>query len=80
AITVASQGIYTEDNLSVFSKEQINQYFEPTKHNSYQVKKNIRKMIVFAPHNIAKDSPFVNVDLISCRNMLIYFQGELQQR
>ncbi|WP_430487689.1 CheR family methyltransferase [Priestia flexa] len=80
AIKVASQGIYTEDNLSVFSEEQISQYFEPTKHNSYQVKKSIRKMIVFAPHNIAKDSPFVNVDLISCRNMLIYFQAELQQR
>lgn len=37
-------------------------------------------MIVFAPHNIGKDSPFVNVDLISCRNMMIYFQAELQQR
>lgn len=80
AIKRASQGIYEEAEVHSFSAAQINEYFEQTKHGSYQVKKTIRKMIVFAPHNIGKDSPFVNVDLISCRNMMIYFQAELQQR
>jgi two-component system CheB/CheR fusion protein len=47
---------------------------------SYRVKKIIREMVVFAVHNIVKDPPFINLDLLSCRNVLIYMEQELQNR
>ena len=79
SIKTASQGIYESELLSEIPSYIKETYFEPAG-EKYQVKKTIRKKIVFAPHNIAKDSPFVNIDLISCRNMMIYFQPELQQK
>ncbi|MCE4048522.1 CheR family methyltransferase [Bacillus sp. Au-Bac7] len=79
SIKTASQGIYDSELLSEIPSYIKEKYFEPAG-EKYQVKKTIRKKIVFAPHNISKDSPFVNIDLISCRNMMIYFQPELQQR
>lgn len=79
SIKAASQGIYDSELLSEIPSYIKEKYFEPAG-VKYQVKKSIRKKIVFAPHNIAKDSPFVNIDLISCRNMMIYFQPELQQK
>ncbi|MCP4574998.1 MAG: PAS domain S-box protein, partial [Deltaproteobacteria bacterium] len=48
--------------------------------NTFQVKKQVREMIVFAVHNIAKDPPFSKIDLLSCRNLLIYMDGALQKR
>lgn len=44
------------------------------------LKKEIRDSIVFAPHNIAMDPPFTNMDVVSCRNLLIYFSSELQKK
>jgi two-component system CheB/CheR fusion protein len=48
--------------------------------NAYQVVKPIREMVVFARHDLVKDPPFSHLDLISCRNVLIYFNSRLQQR
>ena len=47
---------------------------------SYQVVPELRQSIVFAPHNVIKDAPFTRVDLVSCRNMLIYLQPAVQQK
>ncbi|MDT8859577.1 PAS domain-containing protein [Alkalihalobacillus sp. MEB130] len=79
AIGKASVGEYAGQAIVGVSKERLERYFDYDG-SSYQVKKEIRRMIIFAPHNIAKDSPFVNLDLVSCRNMLIYFQSSLQQK
>ncbi len=79
AIKAAGQGIYPEEIITSLPSSYIPKYFDKVG-KQYQVKKEIRRMIIFAPHNIAKDSPFVNIDIISCRNMMIYFQPELQRK
>ncbi|NBD24481.1 PAS domain S-box protein [Paenibacillus sp. T1] len=77
SIEYASQGVYSESINSHLSEDDIARYFIKDD-GMFQVTKEIRKMIVFAPHNIIKDPPFSNLDLITCRNMLIYLQPEMQ--
>ncbi len=48
--------------------------------DSYRVRSDIRKMVVFAPHNVLSDAPFTGVDLVSCRNLLIYLRPSAQNR
>ena len=57
----------------------LDQYFEHTS-GGYLVGEKIRKMIVFAKHNIFRDAPFSKLDLIVCRNMFIYVKPEMQQK
>jgi two-component system CheB/CheR fusion protein len=47
---------------------------------TYQVKKDLREMIVFAQHNLIKDAPFTRLDLLCCRNVMIYLTTELQRK
>ncbi|WP_170885595.1 CheR family methyltransferase [Bacillus alkalicellulosilyticus] len=79
AIKKASTGTYSLHSVLGISQERMERFF---RHDGdrYKVRHNIRDKIIFAPHNIAKDSPFVNLDFISCRNMLIYFQPDLQKK
>lgn len=79
SIDFASQGIYPERLVSGLPPELLKRYFVNI-HDAYHVRKDIRKMVVFAQHNILKDPPFINLDVISCRNMLIYFQAEMQRK
>lgn len=79
AIAVAQKGFYSEGNLSDVSDDIIEKYFDK-KEGGYVVKDLIRKMIVFARHNIFRDAPFSRLDLIVCRNMFIYVKTEVQQR
>ncbi|QPC45740.1 CheR family methyltransferase [Mangrovibacillus cuniculi] len=79
SIKVASQGIYRQSIVTGFPSSYITKYLRKVE-EGYQVSKVIRRMVVFAPHNLAKDSPFVNLDFIICRNVMIYFQTELQQK
>ena len=46
----------------------------------YRIRKEIRELLVFAPHNVCKDPPFTKLDMISCRNLLIYLDGDAQRR
>ncbi|MCZ8511412.1 PAS domain-containing protein [Paenibacillus filicis] len=79
SIDFASQGIYPETALEDLPRRLVKTYF--TRHGDvYSVNKDIRKMVVFAPHNITKDPPFSSLDLITCRNMLIYLQPEMQRK
>jgi two-component system CheB/CheR fusion protein len=48
--------------------------------STYRVKKNIREMLIFAPHDILKDPPFTKLDLVCCRNLLIYLESVLQKK
>ncbi|MFH0736730.1 MAG: chemotaxis protein CheB [bacterium] len=61
------------------SKERLNDFFT-IEGNSYHIRKEIREMLVFATQSIIKDPPFTKLDLISCRNLLIYFNSELQKK
>lgn len=79
AIAVARSGVYAEASLVGVDPEIVNKYF---KHEGgfRRVAKSIRDQIVFARHDIIKDPPFLRLDLIACRNLLIYFNTELQNR
>ncbi|WP_339702344.1 chemotaxis protein CheB [Algoriphagus aquimarinus] len=79
AIKKARSGIYTKADVEGLSASQLETYF--TKNNGgYEVNKVIRDMCVIAPHNFLKDPPFAKMDLISCRNVLIYMDTFLQQK
>ncbi len=60
-------------------KERLNRFFT-SEGNIFHIRKEIREMLVFAPQSIIKDPPFTKLDLISCRNLLIYLSTELQKR
>jgi two-component system, chemotaxis family, CheB/CheR fusion protein len=79
AVRFARHGIYPPSALGGLSKEQRGRYFVE-EDGSYQVKKQIRSMIVFGEHDLAQRSPFPSIDLVVSRNVLIYFSGELQRR
>jgi two-component system CheB/CheR fusion protein len=79
AIQKARTGVYTETDVESLSALQLEKYF--TKNSAgYEVNKGIRDMCVIATHNFLKDPPFAKMDLISCRNVLIYMQNFLQQK
>lgn len=78
AIEQAGKGVFTESILEDVSPERLSRYFTK-KNEQYVVSKEIRRMIIFAPHNMLSDPPFGRLDLISCRNVMIYFQPVLQK-
>jgi two-component system CheB/CheR fusion protein len=79
ALDRARTGLYTEAALSEMSKERLKRFFVRLD-GGYQINKSIRELCIFAKQNIAKDPPFSNLDLISCRNLLIYLGPTLQKR
>ena len=79
AIKKARSGVYKVADVEMLSVSRLKNHF--IKNNGgYEVKKLIRDMCVFAPHNFLKDPPFAKMDLISCRNVLIYMDTFLQQK
>jgi len=79
SIKKARKAIYTKADVEKLSELQINTYF--IKNNgSYEVNKLIRDLCVFAPHNFLKDPPFAKMDLVTCRNVLIYLDTFLQKK
>ncbi len=79
SIEFASIGNYSESIVADIMPERLNKFFI-RKGDTYYVHRSIREMIVFACHNLLKDPPFTRIDLISCRNVLIYFQSVLQKK
>jgi len=79
AIQKARIGIFPEVTLSNMSPERLVRYFTQ-RGNEFEVKPFLKERVIFSRHDITMDPPFVNVDLITCRNMLIYFETELQKR
>ena len=79
AIEIARKGVYPEATVFKADKEILEKYFI-RKDNMVQINDRVREMIVFAKHDLIKDPPFANLDLISCRNLLIYFNQSLQNR
>ena len=78
SINVAGRGVYGDSIQEDVSVTRLSRFFTK-KGNRYTVNHDIRKMIVFAQHNVFQDPPFGRLDLVSCRNLLIYFQSILQR-
>ncbi len=79
ALDVARRGIYPESIATDVSEERLKRFF--TKLNGhYQIRSEVRERVLFATHSLLKDPPFSKLDLISCRNLLIYLQSGLQQQ
>ena len=78
AINKAGRGIYGDNIIEDVSVSRLSRYFT-RKGNKYVVRHDLRTMIIFAQHNVFQDPPFGRLDLISCRNLLIYFQTVLQR-
>src|SRR5205823_10110910 len=72
-------GLYTEAAVADVSAERLKRFFVKLE-KGYQVDKPLRDMCIFARQNLANDPPFSNLDLISCRNLLIYLGPVLQKR
>ncbi|MGZ3846872.1 MAG: CheR family methyltransferase, partial [Flavisolibacter sp.] len=79
AIAKARSGVYQKTDLAGVSEERLKDFFTK-KDGSYQVDKSIREICVFATQNFLKDPPFAKMDLISCRNVLIYMESHLQKK
>jgi len=79
ALKIARIGVYVEASLMGMKKEYKERYFTIVK-NQLEIKKSVRELVIFSKHNIVSDSPFLRIDYLSCRNMLIYFNKSLQDR
>jgi two-component system, chemotaxis family, CheB/CheR fusion protein len=79
AIETARVGIYPAGIAVDVSLDRLGQFFTLEDH-TYRIRKDIREMVIFAPQNVIKDPPFTKIDLLSCRNLLIYLNADLQKR
>ena len=80
-INKARIGCYDQNLLTGVSPERLSRFFTPTStKGSYQINKFVRELCVFARQNLTSDPPFSRLDLISCRNMLIYLEPILQKK
>lgn len=79
AIAKARSGIYTRNEVNGLTAARLEQFFTKTD-GKFQLNKYIRETCVFANHNYLKDPPFAKIDLISCRNSLIYLEPFLQKK
>jgi two-component system CheB/CheR fusion protein len=79
SLELAARGVYEAEAVANVTPERLERYFWQ-RGSTYQVVPELRQMIVFAPHNVIRDAPFTRVDLISCRNLLIYLQPAAQQK
>jgi two-component system, chemotaxis family, CheB/CheR fusion protein len=77
AVATAGQGIYPESIVVDVDISLISKYFVK-REVGYQVSENLRKMVIFASHNVLKDPPFSRLDMIVCRNLFIYFKPDSQ--
>jgi len=81
AIEQARAGVYPASIASDVSPERLGRFFTPEADNTaYRIRKGIRDLVIFSEQDVIKDPPFSKVDLISCRNLLIYMGAELQKK
>ena len=79
AITEAREGLYSINDLADVSPERLRRFF--TKEgDGYRIRREVREMVLFANHNFLKDPPFSHLDLVSCRNVMIYLNSSAQER
>ena len=80
AIDTARAGLYPGSIVADVGEERIKRFFFQEDGGRYRVKNSIRETLVFAPQNVIKDPPFTKLDLLCCRNLLIYLNAELQRK
>lgn len=78
-VDTGSAGMFSESIAAEVSPERLERFFY-RRGNHFVVKNDIRHNIVFAKHNLLEDPPFTRMDLVSCRNLLIYFRNDAQER
>lgn len=79
ALSQARQATYTLQELNGLSKDQIQQCFDQTE-NCYTFRKDLRRSVIFGRHDLIQDAPISRIDLLTCRNTLMYFNAETQAR
>jgi two-component system CheB/CheR fusion protein len=79
SLNAAARGVFSDESLTGMSDARLRQYFRK-KSDGFYVTSELRRLVVFAPHNVIRDAPFTQMDLISCRNMLIYLQPMAQKK
>jgi PAS domain S-box-containing protein len=79
ALAAARRGIYPANIADEVGPDRLERFFERVGRR-YRVTKELRQLVVFSPHNLIADPPFSRIDLISCRNLLIYLSAPLQKK
>jgi two-component system CheB/CheR fusion protein len=79
AIAAAREGFYSLNDAADVSPERLSDFFNQ-KAKAFRVRRELRELVLFANHNLIKDAPFSQLDLITCRNLLIYLNGTAQER
>ncbi|WP_205514611.1 CheR family methyltransferase [Longitalea arenae] len=79
AIRHAREGFYTINDAADVSPERLRRFFNK-EGDGYRIRREIREMVLFANHNFIKDPPFSHLDMVSCRNVLIYLNRAAQER
>jgi two-component system CheB/CheR fusion protein len=79
SLEIATAGVYSAESVHAVGERRLAEYFTSGQ-NGYRIKPELRNTVVFARHNITKDAPFTHMDLISCRNLLIYLSPEAQSK
>ncbi len=80
AIAFARAGLYPANIAADVAPERLKRFFSGEANGQWRVLKSIRDMVIFSEHDVLKDPPFSRIDLISCRNLLIYLDLDLQKR
>ncbi len=78
-LSVAREGVYSPSAIENVSSRRLEKYFEPLEGRGYRVRSVLRDVVSFALHDLTKDPPFSRMDLVSCRNVMIYFTSVAQQ-
>jgi two-component system CheB/CheR fusion protein len=80
ALAVARQGLYPDSIAADVAPERLTRFFTKVDDHTYQVNKQVRETVTFAAQNLISDAPFTKLDLISCRNLLIYLEPDVQKK
>lgn len=79
AMNFARRGLYSEGSLAELKPAMLSRYFQAQR-GRYEISRTLREMVVFARQDLVQDPPFLRLDLISCRNVLIYLKNDLQAK
>ncbi|HMF16749.1 MAG TPA: CheR family methyltransferase, partial [Gemmataceae bacterium] len=80
AMQAARHGLYPESIVGDLSPERLTRFFTKYDEQTYQINKQLRESVIFAVQNLIADAPFSKLDLVSCRNLLIYLEPDIQQK
>lgn len=80
ALQVGSQGTYPPESLECVPEDLRRRYFVLQPSGLYKVSEDLRRVVIYSAHNVLQDAAFTRIDLVTCRNMMIYFQPQAQKR